>query len=116
MRWAFDVDGVITANPDFFRWWINQLRKNGQIIYILTARNPSRVAETGKELKELGIKYDGVCYMPEDSQRDYKTQAEWKKSVVKDLKIDIWVDNEFKVYKRCCGVSFSDVTATMIQI
>lgn len=54
MKWCIDLDGVITSNPNFFKWWTYQLKKKGNDneIHILTARNPSRYHETIFEIME----------------------------------------------------------------
>lgn len=106
MIWCFDIDGVINANPDFFKWWTYQLKKkmNTNRVIILTARNPSRQSETMRELEFFGITYDEIHFMEPELERDYKTQALWKVSKVKELKPHIWLDNDFKVYENVLGV------------
>ncbi len=104
MLWVFDLDDCITTNPDFFKWWIYQLRKNGHQIIILTARNPRRRQETLEELEFWGIKYNLIYFMDDDMARDFTTQAKWKLKKIKEIKPNIWLDNNFKIYKRALGV------------
>ncbi len=104
-HWVFDVDSVITANPESIKWWIYHLRKNGHKIEIVTSRNPKRIKETKLELIFWGIKYDGIYFMPKKLKRDFTTQAKWKVKIIKLLKPDIWVDNNFKIYERALGVN-----------
>ena len=101
-----DLDGCVTSNPDFFKWWTYTLTKKGNNneVWILTARNPSRIDETIEELAYWGIKYDQIFFMGKDMPRDDTTQARWKLQKVKEMKPDIWIDNDFKVYERVCDV------------
>jgi len=116
MKWCVDVDGVITANPYFWAWWIYELRKNNQKVIILTSRNPNRKEKTKVELANWGITYDEIYFMDSELPRGYDTQAKWKVDMVKILKPDIWVDNEFKSYERTLGVSTDVKGVTRIEI
>jgi len=106
MIWIIDLDGVISSNPDFFRWWTYQLKKknNNNIVHILTSRNPSRREETTDELRFWGISYDNLHTMPAHLPRGYDEQARWKVERANKIGADIWLDNDFKVYERVCGV------------
>lgn len=115
MIWAIDMDGVITSNPDFFKWWTYQLHKNGHEIYIVSARNPKREQETLDELKHWGITSDHLIMMT-DQPRDHKSQAEWKVAAVKEYKIDIWLDNDFKIYEKVLGVDTNIEGVTKLEI
>ncbi len=116
MRWALDLDGTITANPHFFQWWTYQLAKSGHEIVILTARNPGREKETEKELKKWDITYDQLCMMDEDMPRAYEAQGQWKLEMVVGGEIDVWVDNDFKIYEEVCGVDLSEYKGERIAI
>ena len=102
------MDGVITSNPDFFRWWTYQLKKKGNDneIHILTARNPSRKEETIRELEFWGISYDHIHTMDEGMVRGTFNLGAWKIGTVYKIKPDIWLDNEIKTYKEW-GLVFS---------
>jgi hypothetical protein len=120
MLFLIDIDGVITSNPSFFQWFIYTLRKkeNKHKVHIVSCRNPERIFETELELTSWGIKYDEIHYMQPELPRDLKTQAEWKIAIAKFIKPDIWIDNDFKIYKQTCGVDvwkeLPDVTKIMI--
>ena len=118
MIWAFDIDGVITSNPDFFKWWIYQLRKKGNNnkVAIISARNPSRMDETLFELERWGIDFDEIYSMTERLKRDMKSQAKWKLSIIKQIHPDVWVDNDFKVYEKVLGVRMDTPGTERIQI
>lgn len=113
---AFDIDGVITSNPDFYRHLTYLLHKNGHIIDIVTSRNPSRAKETEEELKRLGITYTDIHFMSSLLPRDYKTQGQWKLDTIATLKTDVWFDNEFKVYEKVLGLDFSGCRAERISV
>ena len=116
--WAIDIDGVITANPDFFKWLTFHLKKklNNNKVYIVTSRNPERYKETIIELEHWGIRYDELCFMPKELTRDNRTQGNWKKDTVQALNADIWFDNDFKWYERECKIDFSDLNCERIEI
>jgi predicted glycosyltransferase len=116
MRWVFDIDSVITANPDFFKWWIYHLRKNGHEVLIVTGRNPARKSETKEELKMWGISYDSISFMPKSLPRDFRTQAEWKLRQIEEIKPDVWVDDNFKIYEQGLGISMTVEGVVRIEI
>jgi hypothetical protein len=118
MKWAFDMDGVITANPDFFKWFTYHLKKRGNSneVYIVSSRNPQRKKESIKELNNWGISYDELYTMPSNMARDYLTQAVWKIETVCKLKPEVWMDNEFKVYERVLGIKLDTPGTERIQI
>jgi hypothetical protein len=114
MRWCIDLDGVITSNPDFFRWWTYQLKKKGNKngIHILTARNPSRIEETIRELEFWGISYDQLHTMDESEPRGLNNLGIWKLNMIIEIKPDIWIENEIKAYKAV-GVDFDKLPKTL---
>jgi hypothetical protein len=120
MRWMIDLDGTITSNPDFFKWWTYQLRKKGNrhVVDILTARNPGRFKETIKELKHWGITYNEIYSMDADAPRILQAQADWKIEVVNKVKPTIWIDNNLKLYKTILNIDLDKVCpgVTRIQI
>jgi hypothetical protein len=118
MRWAFDLDGVITANPEFFKWWIYHLRskRNRHLVYIITARNPERLIETEAELKFWGIQYDELRFMEGDEPRTLEAQADWKVRMILDIMPQVWVDNDFKIYEQACNIRTDIQGVTKIEI
>jgi len=116
--WAFDVDGVITTNPDWFKvftYWLKK-KRNNNIVHIVTSRNPERTKETIEELKMWNISYDYIHFMPKDFTRSPASQAKWKKDTILTLNIDLWFDNDFKWYEKMCGIDFSDLDCARIEI
>lgn len=118
LRIVLDIDGVISTNPQFFGLLTYFLTKkrNEHDVYILTARNPNRSIETIEQLLMWGIHYKDILFMPSDLTRDFTTQGKWKKDTVQALNADIWFDNDFKWYEKECGIDFSDLKCTRIEI
>lgn len=118
MKWLIDLDGVITANPSFWKWWVYHLRKkpNHCWVGILTARNPKRVDETLEELKFWGIEYDEIYFMDAALARSFKSQGEWKRNMLLEIQPDVWVEDQLKVYERACGVDFSVLLEKGLEI
>jgi len=118
LKIILDIDGVISTNPQFFSLLTYFLTKkrNEHIVYILTARNPKRRDETYNILREWNISFNEVFFMPSDLARDFRTQGKWKKDTVQALNADLWFDNDFKWYEKECGIDFSDLKCTRIEI
>lgn len=116
--WVFDIDGVISTNPQFFSLLTYFLTKkrNECKVYIVTARNPNRAVDTIEELLMWNIKYNDIYFMPADLTRDFTTQGNWKKDIVQGLNADLWFDNDFKWYERECGIDFSNLKCKRIEI
>lgn len=57
MKFAFDVDGVITASPLFFSVVIKALMEQGHTIYILTDFDENFRKQREQELKSYDIPY-----------------------------------------------------------
>ena len=118
LRIILDIDGVISTNPQFFSQlsYFFTKRNNQHEVYILTARNPKRRLETYVELEKWDIYFNEVLFMPSDLTRDFTTQGKWKKDTVQALNADLWFDNDFKWYEKECGIDFSDLKCTRIEI
>lgn len=121
MVWAIDIDGVITSNPDFFKWWTYQLTKKGNsnVVYIVSSRNPSRISETFNELYKWGITFDKYFYMGESGKklkRDWKTQAKWKIDIIRTLRPHVWIDNDFKMYERVFKMNLDELVPGVERI
>jgi len=118
MRWVLDIDGCIASNPDFFAFLTYTLTKKGNSheVVILTARNPDHMVETIYQLREWGIKFDDIVFMENDTPRDFKSQMEWKIAKINDLKPDVWVDNDFKIYKQLLGVDLDMILPEVYKV
>jgi hypothetical protein len=116
--WVFDIDGVISTNPQFFSLLTYFLTKkrNENLVFVVTARNPNRRKETIRELDKWDIHYTKLYFMPVDFARDFTTQGNWKKALVDSLNADMWFDNDFKWYEKECGIDFSDMRCRRIEI
>lgn len=120
IKLALDMDGVITANPTALEWLTYHLSKNENSfdIYIVTWRNGSdedRVFETYEDLRRFNISYKELIMAP---QKFFKARdaAEWKLSKIKELGINIWVDDELKSYKRDYGIDLDVELPEVIKI
>ncbi len=104
IRWCFDIDGVITANPPALSWLTYHLCKNenDNHVIILSWRdgsNEKRRQETVELLKTFGITYHELIMCPKKLP-NARAAAYWKMKQIKELKIDIWLDDEIKSYRR----------------
>jgi len=116
-KWAIDIDGVITANPSALSWFTYHLSKNENtdFIIILTWRDGSdsvRREQTIEELKQFGIHYDHLEMAPRKFE-NLRSAALWKIHRIKELNVDIWIDDELKEYKRDLGI---DVNGLLPQV
>ena len=122
MKVIIDLDGTITANPDFFRLLIHLLSKNGVEVHILTARKPSRNKETNKEFEMLGLlALDDnpiTAHSMSEHSSDWKKQMQWKIDEAIKIKPDMWIDNDFKMWDRIYQVDVKKALpkTTIIQI
>ncbi len=108
MKWAIDIDGVITANPAAFSFLTYHLNKNenSDTVIILTWRDgsdPERRKQTMEELDIFGIYYNQVIMAPKKFD-NIRAAALWKISKMKELGINIWIDDEIKMYIRDLGI------------
>jgi len=117
--WCWDLDGVITAYPEVFSWFSWHLKKNENynVIYILTGRFGSslRKSETIEDLIFFKIKYDFLIMAPNKFD-DLKEEAKWKIDRVKEAEADIWVDNDFKLYQKNCGIDLDKSLPNVARI
>jgi len=119
-KWAVDLDGVITANPSAMSWLIYHLLKNENQneVYILSWRDGSdktRKAETINDLLGFGISYTELIMAP----RKFKTMrlsAFWKIATIKKMEIDIWLDDDFKIYTRDLGIDIERLLPNVMKI
>ena len=83
MKVAIDIDGVISAYPQFFAVLTNALKGKVEI-YILSNRDPSEQSrkETEKELTEWGIWYEHLVILNKKSK------------VILEHEIDVFFENE----------------------
>jgi hypothetical protein len=116
---AIDIDGVITANPPALSWITYHLSKNenNAYIYILSWRhdNQKRREETIKDLTNFGIFYNELIMCPRKLP-NARVAAYWKIRKIKDLGINIWIDDEIKIYQRDYGIKVNDLLPEVIKI
>jgi len=57
MRLALDIDGTITADPDFFVRCSQDVLRAGGEVHVVSTRSPEARTETLDELRDLGVKF-----------------------------------------------------------
>ena len=102
-NFAIDIDGVITANPAALSWLTYHLCKNENQnkVYIISWRNGTdkdRTRETIEDLRRFNITYHQIIMAP--AKYSARVAAYWKINKLRELKIDIWLDDEIKIYTR----------------
>ncbi len=60
--------------------------------------DPARFEQTATDLLRFNITYDKLILAP--GKLNARAAAYWKIAQVKKHKIDIWMDDEIKIYKR----------------
>jgi hypothetical protein len=108
MRFAIDLDGVITANPSAMSWLTYHLCKNENKheVYIITWRNGGDVErknETIRDLEKMGIYYHKLI-MADTKIPNMRVACFWKVQQMRENKINIWMDDDIKIYKRDYGI------------
>ena len=63
---GLDMDGVITASPDFFAFLSSQWRNNGGRVHIVSSRSdrPDVIQACREELSSFWISYDYLLLLP----------------------------------------------------
>jgi ribonucleotide monophosphatase NagD (HAD superfamily) len=87
MRFAFDVDGVITEMPELFSAITSALKASGHSIIILTDFDEAFRSYREDELKRLGIAYDELIITPH------------KERYFRDNNVDYAFDDDPEYYK-----------------
>lgn len=117
MKIAFDLDGTITAHPEFFRTlhaaWTEKL---GHPPYIITARHENDRALTVTQLREFGVlgylNHDHLLRMyPHPYVWPYKSaddeayirqqHAYWKAAVCRALDVSVLIDDCSRNAEAC---------------
>jgi hypothetical protein len=111
MNIGFDIDGVITSQPEYFSLVTKALRKGGHTVHIVTSRSPtSEVQEiTKKELKGYKVDYDFIYFLPELEDRnsdEFPKELDWfqkriwqKAEYCNKYKINIFYEDCIKTVK-----------------
>lgn len=91
MRFGIDIDGTISRAPKHFKRLINALIDSGNSVYIITARDAGRRAETEEFLYSLGIRYTRLVMKPIDWPH---TIPDFKVEVVRQKDLHMLIDDE----------------------
>ena len=88
MKFAFDIDGVITKYPEIFRTIIDSLLSNNHEVIIITGRSDERLEETVQQLAELKIEYTKLYILPDRFIiKDARTLEHWQRKI--KFKVDV---------------------------
>ena len=66
-RIGLDIDGTITADPDFFAGIARIWLRAGREVHIVSARSPEARAETVWELNQFGVTFTELYLLPHPS-------------------------------------------------
>ena len=97
---GLDFDGVVTEFPVEISNIMNKVVKSGGRIFIITGRKTTDIEEVSSFLKQYKIPYENIHCYPEDypaAHDDLLTKlsiGEWKGSVVNNLMLDMYADND----------------------
>ena len=83
MNIGIDIDGTITAAPEFFACLTKALFADGHNVHILTFRAHSMKEQTEKLLKDIGIKYHGLHFV--ENFVDLSLKARWADKLDLDM-------------------------------
>lgn len=115
MKVALDYDGVISANWSHYFQLAADLYKSGHIVHILTGAKKDRADSINRRLLSMDFSFHQIHKRPENFISTPKNIGEWKKQILKQYNIDLWFDNEVKIYEQA-GVSFNDLDLAIVRI
>ncbi|MGE0434654.1 MAG: HAD family hydrolase [Planctomycetota bacterium] len=95
MKIGLDLDGTITAAPEFFRIVAEALLQAGHEVHVITWRRPEFLKRTQRTLDELGMRYSAL-HVPEIADT-LKPVELWKARVVVELGIELMIDDSADV-------------------
>lgn len=63
---GIDIDGVITASPEYFSALTGKWRRDGKVIHVVSSRSDQLMARTDtiSELRHFGIVFDHLYLLP----------------------------------------------------
>ncbi|MSQ51673.1 MAG: hypothetical protein EXR28_07275 [Betaproteobacteria bacterium] len=67
-RIGLDIDGTITADPQFFAGIAQRWLVAGREVHVVSSRSPEARPETLLELREFGISFTDLYLCPTDSE------------------------------------------------
>lgn len=88
MNIGIDIDGTISAAPEFFAALTRAFRQAGHRVYIITCREPMTVRATRSELADWGIEYDDM-HLCGNAQN----MGQWKAKIAAMLDLDVMFDD-----------------------
>lgn len=93
LRFAFDIDGTISAAPALFSWLTDAIQKAGGEVHIVTSVHADEATDVDyatrkAQLKSFEIAYDDLYIAPQPIAKN-------KKRYCKTTKIDLMVDDRY---------------------
>ena len=64
IRPGLDIDGTITADPEFFARLSRKVIAAGGVVHVVSSRSPETQRETLKELKGLDVSFSKLYLLP----------------------------------------------------
>ena len=100
---ALDIDGTITARPEFFAKFSREARAQGHRVVLLTSRSREVVEESLEEVRGYGVEFDDYYFLPESSERpdgDFPSELNWfekqiwqKAEYCRDRGVDVFYED-----------------------
>jgi len=115
IRIALDYDGVVSANYQHYFQLASDFKRSGHQVYIITAAEHERGIQIIDNLSKLCFPYSGAFIRDANFVSTHKNIGEWKKKTLINNKIDLWFDNEVKIYEQA-GVDFSDIKTEIVRV
>lgn len=112
---AIDYDGVITANYAHYLQLAKDFEKSGHNVYVISAANKQRRKRVVDDLAMMGFPCKQLIVRPDNFISTHENIGSFKKLWLLKLNIDLWFDNEVKIYEQA-GVDFSDIKTAIVRI
>jgi hypothetical protein len=90
---AVDLDGMLIAYPEYFKFFFKAYQSQGAKVGILSARPASEKDFIEDALNKVGIKPDFVMLMPDDMKQRDVSPGIFKAIVCNELGVDVIYDD-----------------------
>lgn len=88
MNIGIDIDGTISALPEFFSCLTRAFRQAGHKVYIITYREPMAIQTTRDQLDRWRVVYDEI-YLCGNAEQ----MGQWKAKIAAMLDLDVMFDD-----------------------
>lgn len=93
LRVAVDIDGILSAYPEYFQFFIKAMQNAGAKVIVLTARPSDELEELGEVFKKVDINPDYLITMPEKMKEMRFPPGIYKAFICKYLQINVLYDD-----------------------